>query len=165
MQYQPQWSPYNQPKKNYNWVIALVVVIIVVVSVVSAVVVLRYVPLKYEQKNYHESITVEPQQTESKWFTVPDGYSVSGSYSVSSSNSVELSVTFQSPATFVTYRVCSEEGSSGSFSFESQAEALEDRYTLSLKNPASSGFFGFGAGATITVTVDFTVSGHTTYLK
>jgi hypothetical protein len=165
MGYQAHTAPNNQHKNNNNLMKALVAVVIVIVLVIGAVIVLRYVPLKYESKRYSETLTVEPQQTESRWFIVPEGYSASGTYSESSGNSAEVSVTFTTPSSLLGYRLFHKEGSSGSFSFDAQENVIDNRYTLSVKNPASSGFFGIGKGPTITVTVEFTVSGYTTYLK
>jgi hypothetical protein len=47
----------------------------------------------------------------------------------------------------------------------SHARAPEDQYYCKLRNPASMGFFGFGAGTTVTVTIRFTVSGWATWIR
>ena len=57
--------------------------------------------------------------------------------------------------------VVHEERSSGSFRFKNAGYAPEDKYYLSAKNPA---FLIFGEGPTIVVTVEFSVSGYTTFL-
>jgi hypothetical protein len=60
--------------------------------------------------------------------------------------------------------IVTQEKKSGAFYFEATGYAPEDKYYFKLKNPASMGFFGYGAGPTITVTIDFTVSGWTTWI-
>ncbi|MBA7492725.1 hypothetical protein ES702_03275 [subsurface metagenome] len=149
-------------EKQFNRMI--IVAFLVIALVLTSVVVLKFVPLKYEESSYSREVTLEPQQIDTRWFTVPKGYTVSGTYSVSNDNLVELSVYYQSVVTYLRYSVCSEESSSGSFSFKAEGYAAEDKYHFSLKNPASSGFFGYGAGETITVTVEFKVCGYTTYI-
>ena len=136
-----------------------------IVLVVSSVLILRFVPLKYEEEQYSSSIVLSPQNSDSAWFTVPDGYTIDGSYSTNSENPANVQITYRLPTTSETLEAYSGQSSQGLFKVVADAESIDNRYTFNFFNPASAGFFGIGAGPTITVTYSFKVYGTTTFLK
>lgn len=142
----------------------LVAVVLVIAAIVIPLVILKFGPLKYDESNYSFTVTLTPQQTDTRWFIVPKGYTVSGTYSVSDGNPVQITVFYQTSETSFPNSIYNNVVSSGSFSFKADGHALGGKYYLSSYNPASAGFFGLGAGPTITVTVTFKVSGWTTFL-
>jgi hypothetical protein len=81
---------------------------------------------------------------------------------------VELDIWYQSETTYLRYSVWHQEATSGSFSFKAEGDAIDNKYYIELKNPASDGgLFGLlgPKGPTILVTVEFKVSGWTIFLK
>jgi hypothetical protein len=158
--------PHKTEMKSKRVLIAVSVVLILAVT---SILVLKFIPLKYEELHNISGNpsasgyikTLHPQQTDTKWIIVPKGYTASVTYSVTSNNPVNLTVTSQSPTTYLNFSVCQEQGVSGSFSFKADTSSLDNKYYLSLQNPAPSNFFEIG---TITASVQIKVSGWTTFL-
>ncbi|MCJ7761151.1 zinc ribbon domain-containing protein [Candidatus Bathyarchaeota archaeon] len=133
----------------------LVVLGVIVVALILA---LKFVPLKIDESSYVDSMTVQYSfspvlATESKWFIVPIGYTVSGSYSMSSTASAETRIYFTSKSGG-SYSVYQSEKTSGSFSFKAETPAVDNRYFFSVQNNGYS---------TITVSFNVEVSGMTTF--
>jgi hypothetical protein len=160
--------PYPPPPTQRSGMKTSTIVIIAVVIpviVIASILVLKYVPLKYEETPYTRSVSLAPEASDTKWFAVPKGYTADGSYQVTSNYPVKITVfyglsIFGTPQNVIT----SQTEKSGTFYFEASGYASDDKYYIKLENPESSGFFGWGAGAAITVRYDITVSGWTTWL-
>lgn len=121
--------------------------------------------MRNDERTYRQSIILDGGEYDTKSFYVPNGYTVSGTYSVKTNNPVKITVFYGlSIFGYPENVVASEQETSGDFSFKALGYAENDKYYIKVENPASAGFFGWGQGATITVTYYITVSGWTTWL-
>lgn len=142
----------------------LLIFILVIVLAFSLVLVLKFVPLKYEEEHYYSFVVLQPQQTDSAWFIVPKGHTIDGSYWTSSDNPTVVQISYRSPNTSQNLTAYVDESYQGSFLIVANADAIDDKYTFNFENPASQGVLGVGSGPTITVTFSFKIYGMTTYL-
>jgi len=139
---------------NQKSVLSIAIVAIIAVSLVF---VLKVIPLKTVIEDYgSQNFTIKPQKFGTTTLIAKKGWTVSGSYS---SNNI---VSFYIYAPDGKTTIFSKAGaSSGTFSFIAD---VDGSYEVSMFNPASAGFFGLGAGPTITVTLQAKQTGTTTIL-